>query len=184
MAPQLAAGTAGPLSAFIQSMGGVGASVAGSTIANLLPALLQSTVGQGGVLRTQPGQQTSGTSSKFAITPQDTLAQFQDYRKALAITEALNKIGFNLPPVPSFESFLQMQEDRLERQMQGATDRAIAQERVRGELAALPSVANAVGQIGVSQNEVLNSALQKVLASTGGMSNAAANLGQVNIPGG
>ena len=68
--------------------------------------------------------------------------------------------------------------------MQGATDRAIAQERVRGELAALPSVANAVGQIGVSQNEVLNSALQKVLASTGGMSNAAANLGQVNIPGG
>ena len=71
MAPPVAAGAAGPLSAFIQSMGGVGASVAGSTIANLLPALLQSTVGQGGVLRTQPGQQTSGTPSKFAITPQD-----------------------------------------------------------------------------------------------------------------
>lgn len=174
MAPQ-AAGL-GLLSKFIEALVPIGASVAGSTIAN--------TIGQGGVLRTQPGQQTTGTPSKFAITPQDTLAQFQDYRKALVITDALNKLGFNLPALPSFESFLQMQENRLERQMQGATDRAIAQERVRGELAALPSVAQAVGTIGQAQNKVLESALSKVLASTGGMSPAAAEIAKVRIPGG
>tara|TARA_R100000406_G_scaffold52133_1_gene35457 strand:+ start:194 stop:745 length:552 start_codon:yes stop_codon:yes gene_type:complete len=182
MAPPAVA-AAGPLTAFIQSLGGVGASVAGSTIANLLPAVLQSTVGQGGVLRTQPGQQTSGTPSKFAITPQDTLAQFQDYRKALVLTEALNGLGFNLPPLPSFESFLQMQENRLERQMQGATDRAIAQERVRGELAALPATAQMAGTLGQSSNKVLESALSKVLASTGGMSPAVAEIAKVQLPG-
>ena len=124
-----------------------------------------------------------GTASKFAITPQDTLAQFQDYRKALVLFESLNRLGFNLPALPSFNEYQQIQENRIERQMQGATDRAIAQERVRGELAALPATAQMAGTLGQSSNKVLESALSKVLASTGGMSPAVAEIAKVQLPG-
>ena len=146
-----------------------GLGTAGTTVA------LQSALD---ALRSGTPQVTTGTQSKFAITPQDTLALFQAYNG-----EQYRRAYSGLEPLPEFQTFLNELENRLERQMQGATDRKIAEQRVVGELAALPSIAEMGGTLGQSANKVLESALSKVLASTGGaVAPAAAELGKVQIP--
>ena len=155
-----------------QLLGGLG--TAGTTVA--LQSALDAT-------RAGTPQVTTGTQSKFAITPQDTLALFQAYQGEKFRLEGLKAIGRDVEELPPFQVFLNNLENRLERQMQGATDRRIAEQRVVGELAALPSIAQMGGTLGQSANKVLESALSKVLASTGGaVAPAAAELGKVQIP--
>ena len=155
-----------------QLLAGLG--TAGTTVA--LQSALDAT-------RAGTPQVTTGTQSKFAITPQDTLGLFQAYQAEQFRLNTLRRLGQPVEDLPPFQTFLSNIENRLERQMQGASDRAIAQERVRGELAALPSIAQMGGTLGQSSNKVLESALSKILASTGGaVAPAAAELGKVQIP--
>lgn len=154
-----------------QLLAGLG--TAGTTVA--LQSALDAT-------RAGTPQITTGTQSKFAVTPQDTLGLFQAYNAEAYRRAALKRLGQPTEEMPSFPSFLADIENRLERQMQGATDRKISEQRVVGELAALPATAQMAGTLGQSSNKVLESALSKVLASTGGMSPAVAEIAKVQTP--
>ena len=154
-----------------QLLAGLG--TAGTTVA--LQSALDAT-------RSGTPQVTTGTQSKYAISPQDTLALFQAYQGEKFRLDNLKSMGRAVEELPPFQVFLSNLENRLERQMQGATDRRIAEARVRGELAALPATAQMAGTLGQSSNKVLESALSKVLASTGGMSPAAAEIAKVQLP--
>ena len=148
------------------------ASVAGSTIANTAPALVNALLGQGGALRTNTQALTTGTPAKFTITAQDVLALEQ-----FAAKENFRRAFLGKEPI-SVNQILDDTAKRLNEQLNQATMRKMEELRVQGELAALPNLMTSVGNIGSAQSRIAETGLGKVLESA----LPAAYIGQVAAP--
>ena len=166
MAAPVAAAGAGGLAGLVKALTGAGvsnpvmASIAGSTIANTAPALVNALLGQGGALRTNTQALTTGTPAKFTITAQDVLAleQFaakENFRRAFL--PGSKKVDVN--------EILDDTAKRLNEQLNQATMRKMEELRVQGELAALPNAMTALGQMGTAQSQLAQAGLSKVLES-------------------
>jgi len=162
-APVVAAGGAGGLAGLVKALTGAGvsnpvvASVAGSTIANTAPALVNALLGQGGALRSPAGGVTTGTSGKFTITAQD----------VLALEQFVDRINFRRPFGPKLDAneILNDTAKRLNEQLNQSTRREMEVARLKGELAALPNAMTALGQMGTAQSQLAQAGLSKVLES-------------------
>ena len=152
----------------------VTASVLGSSIAALFPALAQALLGQGGALRSTPGQ--SGTASKFTIPQADVQNLYRFVEKENKLRAAANAMGGNYEFL-DVDDILDKTIARNNAALEEATRRQAYIERVKGEQLNIGQGLATLGNLGQAREQTLQTAINKVLAQDPvGSNQALANL--------
>ena len=147
----------------------VAASVAGSTIASLFPALIQGLLGTGGALRspTPPG----GTASKFTIPASDVQGLYQWVQK-----ENFRRSMIGMPKLDP-EKILDDTIRRNNEALEESARREAYLARVKGEQLNIGQGIASLGNLGQEGERTLQTAIDKVLAQDPvGSNQALANL--------
>ena len=144
-------------------------SLGGSSIAALVPALIQGLIGQGGALRSQtpPG----GTASKFTIPQSDVQALYQWTAK-----ENFRRSMLGMPPLDPDE-ILDTTIRRNNEALEESARRDAYLSRVKGEQLNIGQAISSLGSLGQEGERTLQTAINKVLAQDPvGSNQALANL--------
>ena len=144
-------------------------SLGGSSIAALVPALIQGLIGQGGALRSQtpPG----GTASKFTIPASDVQGLYQWVQK-----ENFRRGMLGMPKLDP-EKILDDTIRRNNEALEESARREAYLARVKGEQLNVGQAISSLGGLGQAGEQTLQTAINKVLAQDPvGSNQALANL--------
>ena len=144
-------------------------SLGGSSIAALVPALIQGLIGQGGALRSQTP--TGGTASKFTIPQSDVQALYQWTAK-----ENFRRSMLGMPPLDP-DKILDTTIRRNNEALEESARRDAYKARVQGEQLNIGQAISSLGSLGQEGERTLQTAIDKVLAQDPvGSNQALANL--------
>lgn len=152
-----------------QAAAPIASSVVGSTIASLIPSLVQGLLGQGGALRspTPPG----GTASKFTIPASDVQGLYQWVQK-----ENFRRGMLGMPKLDP-EKILDDTIRRNNEALEESARREAYLARVKGEQLNIGQGISSLGSLGQEGERTLQTAIDKVLAQDPvGSNQALANL--------
>jgi hypothetical protein len=149
-------------------------SVLGSSIASLIPALMQGLLGQGGALRSAPSQ--GGTGSKFTIPMADVQNLYRFVEKENKLRAAANAAGANYEFL-DVDDILDKTIARNNAALEEASRREAYIARVKGEQLNIGQGLASLGNLGQERERTLQTAISKVLAQDPvGSNQALANL--------
>jgi hypothetical protein len=152
----------------------VTSSVIGSSIAALLPSLVQGLVGQGGALRSAPSQ--GGTGSKFTIPMADVQNLYRFVEKENKLRAIANAAGGNWEFLDA-DDILDTTIARNNAALEEASRREAYLARVKGEQLNIGQGLASLGNLGQERERTLQTAISKVLAQDPvGSNQALANL--------